>query len=420
MDYLSNILFYISIPILCIFTLRNPFVGLCTYYFWSFYRPADIYFYSIGAEGVRFARIIAGLTILSFIIHWKKYKASLLAPIQNKLMVLLIIFLWISHFNSLNPEWSRYFSTVITKMFTMYLLLTVMASEEKYFRKILCVFIVSFILLAWWTTEKYYFEGYYRIEDALAYSGTYADRNTFAMLFVVAMPFCFYFPFTTKNLFIKAILWLFCPVMINDVAITASRGGFLGMCASGLGTVFKIKNKGLLILVLILGILTVWRFQRGYAAKRVETIFVEPEERDAAAQSRISAWKAALECIGEYPLGVGAFCFRFYRSETWGRGLSTHNFYLQIAAEQGILSGIIVVILLIISLYELRVIRKVTKYNPKLADIYTYASAIQGSFYGFMVGSMFLSLNVFEPFYFLVGLVVCLKNILYQELMKNV
>ena len=382
-----------------------------------------MYFYSIGQEGVRFLRIVSIVTLVSFFFHRGEYRnffKNLWYPIQNRLMVFYLIFLQISQSVSIVPEYSDYAVGIIQKMVLMYFIMTAIVESEKQLRVVMHVFIVSYILLSWWATGKYY-EGFRNFDNLLMTVNFSYDRNDFAMLFAMVMPFCVLYPFTLKKFHARFIVWCFAPIMMNVVYITTSRGGFLGMVVGGISAVLGIRKKAIMAVVLIFGIMFGARLMSEAAGTRISTIFVEPEERDAASISRISAWKRALYCIGENPLGIGPYCFKFYRAEEvgLGGGLSTHNFYLQVAAEQGIASGIILVFWLIICLLDIKMIKRRAKRDQRWNNYYYYATAIETSLYAFIVSSFFLSLSMFEPFYFLIGLVVCLKNVFYREYYKR-
>jgi O-antigen ligase len=319
---------------------------------------------------------------------------------------------------SIAPEFSRYAFDIISKLLLMYFLATAIVNDEKKIRIVMEVYMFSFILLAWWATGKYYFEGIMNIEDALAYSGSYSDRNFFAMLFVMSLPFCILYPFTIKKNITRYIVWFFAPIMMNVIYITASRGGFLGMVMSGLASGIKIKSKKIMLVALIIGIVLGIRLMGQRAGDRIKTIFVEEGERDAAATSRKDAWKRAINCSVENPLGIGPYCFQLYKSAGFGGAPAAHNFYLQVAAEQGIASALILVFLILLSFWDLGVIIRISKNDSRLINYYYYASMITASLCGFVLSSVFLSLSMFEPFYFLVAMTVILKNVLLKELSK--
>jgi O-antigen ligase len=136
------------------------------------------------------------------------------------------------------------------------------------------------------------------------------------------------------------------PLILNVVLLCNSRGGFLAAIASALTfLVFAPRAiRKYAIKLLTLGAVAVWLLLGDPAiVTRFWTIFADPEERDAAAASRLEYWKAGFAMIADYPFGEGGDGFHDVHGPRYlaARGhyydsRSVHNGYINEACDWGI------------------------------------------------------------------------------------
>lgn len=133
-------------------------------------------------------------------------------------------------------------------------------------------------------------------------------------------------------------------------ALTFSRGGYLGLFTGALALIIlfwnnigvKYKLAGCLVLILILGVLII--------PSPISTRFFSSFSlREGSNQGRIKIWQEAVDVIGANPYGVGLgnYPLAIKPSASYWEPIYAHNTYLDVAAETGIINGLIWISLII-------------------------------------------------------------------------
>ncbi len=147
--------------------------------------------------------------------------------------------------------------------------------------------------------------------------------------------------FFMKNNLKKILLFILFCVNIFCVAFLFSRGAYLGLVA-GLFFLFAIKRKVLLI-PLILALLAWQTVLPANVKARIEMTTNAQGELDPSAQGRIIIWEQSISLFKSQPIfGVG---YAVFRELGYGLG-DTHNIYLKILTEQGVIGFIIFLVLI--------------------------------------------------------------------------
>jgi len=408
--YYSALIFYGLLAIAIIATLREPFWGVATYYYFSFFRPQDYYHWTLADS--RLSYWIALITIYSFFIN--KARKGYIIP-KNKETFLMLFFclsMGLSTYFSPMPERSWPLFLTFIKIAIFYFFALAMIDSETKFKAMLWVLIYSFCYYAIWANIRYVFEGIKIIEGPGLAEAAYRDRNTFALIFVVAIPICFYMRYVIRHRLIKFSLLAMIPVLMHAVVCSFSRGAYLGMLAVSGYSILKIRRKAVVVLAILIVIPLVMRMQGKEHRYRMMSIVAEPEARDRSANSRIGAWKGGWKMMLDRPLsGVGLQNFELFIKDYNSSvvNLVAHNTYIQIGGEAGMLAMIAYILILLISfstLYKLK--RKFVK-EGLTPNLYYYILMLEGSLVGFVLCSLFLSMEMFEPAYFLFCMVVILK-----------
>ena len=158
---------------------------------------------------------------------------------------------------------------------------------------------------------------------------------------------------------------------------------------------------------------------------RSQTILEYREESSAA--SRLDAWDAAFKMITNHPItGVGLASFvRAFPDHSDKQPREAHNTFLQITAEAGILAGLMYCFIIFSSMIEIwKRSKKLKAFDDKYRNRFLFLlnDAIFASILGYSVCSLFLSLHVYEIFYFLCLLansLAFLSNKITQEQKNN-
>ncbi len=409
--YYSELILYGLLVIAVLAALREPFWGVVCYTFFSFFRPQEYYHWALGDS--RLSYWIALVTIYSYFLHKGRKGYAIPKTKENLLMLLFGIFILLSYYFSLIPERSWPFSLLFGKIIIFYFLISAVVDSEKRFRIMLWILVLTFSYYAIWTNKRFIFEGIKMVEGPGAWDSLYRDRNTFSLLFVTALPICFFMRYIVKHKFLQISLWGIIPVLMHAIIATFSRGGYLGMLAVGAFSITKMKNKWIALLLILVAIPMLMRMQGVEHRERIHTILVTGEEQEYSSKRRIESWRAASQMIKDYPLtGIGLNNFQIfeknYRAEPGG-GRVTHNTFLQIGAEIGIPAMLLFIWIALNSFFTLWRFRFKAARDNLSPNLYWYSLMLEGSLWGFIICSLFLSLHLFEPAYFLFAMVACLK-----------
>jgi len=166
--------------------------------------------------------------------------------------------------------------------------------------------------------------------------GIFADPNDLALLYNSTLPFILYFWISAKR---KVLFFLGILIIISAIILTFSRGGFLGLCAVGVGfyLFYAKRQKRFVVCTFLLIVMFIYLAPPEYA-ERISTIFgweVDPHTGETG--TRMDAWRHVfIETITNNPImGVGAGCSHYIA----GRGMNDwhyiHNTFIQVLSELG-------------------------------------------------------------------------------------
>src|SRR5262249_19826621 len=201
-------------------------------------------------------------------------------------------------------------------------------------------------------------------------------------------------------------------VMAIGVLVTLSRGGFLGLIASGGVLLWKLgrgrRRETTLGVALVCGIL--FAVMPGGYGNRVATIFNNKQDQTGSAQERRELMKRAASVAIRRPvLGVGMGNFHIYSI----REKAAHNAYLEIAAELGVTGLIAYLIVIFAPLRSLRRIERQTRdmRSKSEREMYWLSVSIQAAFIAYMVCSFFASIQYLWYLYYTAAYAVALRQI---------
>lgn len=169
-------------------------------------------------------------------------------------------------------------------------------------------------------------------------AGIFGDPNDLAMLFNVTLPILLYFLTKKKK---KLLLFPGVALVITAVMLTYSRGGFLGLCTVGVGFIlFTRRKKGLYVFLILIVAVLFWALAPESYRERISTIREEAQvdEETGKYRGRMEAWKTVIgEGMKRPILGVGAGCSHYVSGFSMRDWHVTHNSFIQVFAEMGIL-----------------------------------------------------------------------------------
>ena len=409
---MGKIFLFILFIINGFYSLVKPWFGICIGYLFNILGPQYIWWWHF--QGLRSFYLIAIPTILGFLLSSVRGLFNY-DIIKNKLVlfsVIYFIFVFLSYFwgpyVSIYNNW-RFFDPYqvlisMFKVFVFYLIGLVCVNDHKKLKLFAFILPVATLYLTYWANMQYLSGRFFiRLSGprSITGSGLYSDENNFAMLFVIGIPFLFYLGWYFKQWYLKWSLWLAIPFAWHAIFLTASRGGLIGAAFVSIFMGLRSPRK-LIGIILIPTFIAAYVWQGGAILKsRVEmTEHRAKSDDEIKIDPRIEAWKAGCRMMLAHPFtGVGLASFgQAFPDYSTGRPKVAHNTFIQIAAESGILAGFFYFLFMFFCVWELFQDRERFK---KFSFEYYLSDAALVALSGFIVCSMFLTLNGFEVQFYL-------------------
>lgn len=431
-----TLLLYIIIAITAFLSTMQPWVGIAACYLLIILNPQTIWWWHF--DSIRPVLYIILPTVIGVLISILKGIVNF-DYLNNKknfwIFVLWLCFI-ISYFfgpyvnikSAMRPFDPSWLITVINNIFILYFLACICIDDTKKIKILSLIVVFSSIYLIYWINDQYLFQGRYgRIGGPSQPGGgaIYRDENAFAMFFVTTLPFLYYLGQSCQNKLIRYGMWLVVPFGWHAIFLTGSRGGLVGLGVTLLVISVRSKNKFIAV-ALVVAALAAYHWQAGSVMKeRTQTIVEYREERSAA--SRLEAWSAAIEMMKSHPftgVGITSFIPAFpYYSEY--RGREAHNTFFQIGAETGVIGAVAYIMIVFFTsktLLQNSSDLSTLKASGLLAEehsvLYFINEAVFTSFIGMVICSFFLSLHVYEIFYFLCLMANAIHGCIYYKLIK--
>ena len=219
--------------------------------------------------------------------------------------------------------------------------------------------------------------------SARVYS-TFDNPNVLGQYLVLVIPVAFALCVSAKKAFERIVFFLICAVMLLCLIFTWSRAAWVAI-------------------VLALGFFVVMKDRRWSTICIVALIimpFVLPESiisritsignmKDSSTAYRVSVWIASLRIAKDYwisgiGLGSGAFerIYQHYALNGAGFALHSHNFYIQLVVEMGILALLVFLAIIFLSYKQIVGIKEKKSVNKNVA------LAIGGAIIGYLFQGM--------------------------------
>jgi probable O-glycosylation ligase (exosortase A-associated) len=364
------------------------------------------------SSGVNFYLLKTRINVAVFIL-WICYVISYFFAPYVRLMG-EIPYLTLDHFN---------------KIILFYFISVVLIDDLHKAKWFSYVIILAMIHLTFWGNMQYFTQNWAAFNSGrlmgptgLTEGGIYRDENTFAMFFVTAIPFLFYFGLHMTRKLYRYLIWAVIPLGWHAIFLTGSRGGLVGLGATLFAGVIFSKNRKLGLVIIPLFVVA-FQLQGGHLLQERTTTIIH-YKGESSAETRIQAWKAAFNMVNTHPFtGVGPACFVTAMGDfSDKRPRATHSVPFQFAAEIGVL-GFLAYCYILYTFFRQGIVntRLLSRYGPLMAPsefktlLYLNESTMV-SFFGLSVCSLFLSLNYYEIFYFLLIIFGLVTACLHQRL----
>ena len=234
------------------------------------------------------------------------------------------------------------------------------------------------------------------------------DNNTFAIALVATVGPALFLGMASPRWWMKGIAVASAAVIVHTVLLSFSRGGLLALIVTAFVAVLVVPKRPTYLAGVLLAAVITFRFVGPQVIERFESAFVEAEERDSSAQSRVELWQDAWEVIESYPItGVGPGNWPVVVSRFgWPAGKQAHSLWLQTGAEIGI-PGLAFLLLFYLSSMWRGIQMIVRRKDPWELGC---GCLVVTSLSGFMAAAQFVTAEGLEvPYFTVLVLVMTLK-----------
>jgi len=377
--------------------LFNPFIGVLAYVCFAIIQPDHMWFWSVPAY--HYSRILAIAMLVGWVFHgcgrWNFGRST------GIIVALVSFWVWsvFSAMNAYNQEVAWGYVILLGKIVLPVLVgLTLIDSVSK-LKQLAWVIMLSQSFVAY-EMNLSYFQGFNRIAEE-SFAGM--DNNGQALAMVCGIGLAFFLAVGVTKWWQRSLAGLGAVLMGHSVMLAYSRGGLLALAMIMVVSFLLLppkKPKHLLAFFIIL--LIGFRLAGPSVQDRFMTIFIDEQERDYAAQSRLDLWGDNLDVMLKNPiLGVGPDHWPLIAHQYgWKPGKEGHSLWLQTGAELGFPGLFFLMMfygLCIIRLWPLARNKNHQRLDPWIQDV---GRMVIVSNIGFIIAAQFVSLEGLEiPYY---------------------
>ncbi|MEX2215034.1 MAG: O-antigen ligase family protein [Phycisphaeraceae bacterium] len=404
----------------------NPIWGLLLYYSVSILKPQTMWDWSLPVEWP-WAKLAAAAAILGVLLNASKLFNRARFSLIVALMFAFLILMTFSTLTAHDPALSQFWLLEYAKVLVMAIIVTLLVERMWHIRALGAVVLVCIGYIGWEANYRYFFDG--RM-DIYHHGFGDLDNNGAGLMLAMGLPFAYAFAMTASRYWMRIVSVVAGFFILHAMLMTYSRGAMLAsiVAVAWLLAHHKPRKQAAAIAAVLALIVAI---QAGPEI-RERFMLTTQFERDYSAQSRLTSWEAAYEIVKEHPLtGVGIRNSNTY-TKNYGAdqvGRTIHSQYLQIAADSGIPSllvylGLVCASLACMGQARKLVVQKIAQDDPELAwwgrhrlrHMHTVILSCQGSLIVFLFGSVFLSLEVFEMPWMLMGIAAVLPRVVRSEI----
>ncbi len=399
MIFLVGLILYFSVR-----SLADPFWAVLLYYGLAVLRPQAIWDWALNPN-IRWSLIAAILAMVSVILNFGSLRHRI---VHRRFIVLIVLFglcLLGSYYHARDTGIAGRYGWEYAKVLFMLLLACFVVTERWQVRYLGWTIFIGLTYIVYEINSMYLFN--HRLDIYHRGYGGF-DNNGAAIMISVVIPFGFYF-FQAERRWWRWF-YLLCTIpAIHAVMLTYSRGAMISILVIGVGMllgfarrrIFQAVSMGLVFFLVILVL------AGPEVRNRFKSITNEADDPGSSQNLRFISWKAGYQIAMDYPIyGVGIrnsnLLTKSYGCDMEGRTI--HNVYIQIAADSGILAGVIFVLLIFGTLWNLHwSARRSEKFldDPSFRWHHYVCKAAFWSLATFSIGACFLSVETVELNYLL-------------------
>jgi len=378
-----------------VISIFNPYVGLLVYFCFAIITPEEMWWWAVPRG--HYSRTIAISLLVGWTLHgFGDLNFRRATPIIYSL-VAFFGWAYISGQNGEYPLISWAFCVNFAKILLPIIVGISLINSVKRLKQCAWVLMLSQAYVAL-EFNLSYLDGFNRVTAPDAYANM--DNNSLCIAMVSACGLAFFMGLRDRRSWVKWPCFAAAALLAHVTMFGDSRGGMLALTVTGIAVFFIIPREPKHYLIFLLAIAVALRLAGPAVMERYLTIFVDEEERDYSAESRLELWEDCWDVMLQRPLfGVGPDCWPLIAPEYgWKRGKEAHSVWFQQGAEMGFPG-----VGFLVAYYGLTVLLLwgVMK-RPDLQDTWLPDAArmVISSLVGFGVAASFVSLEGLElPYY---------------------
>ncbi len=324
-------------------SILHPFWGLLTYYTIATLRPQDVWEWALPVQ-FRWSMAAAILLLLGIALNLNRVVHAMRINLVMVLMLIFALLIGLSCLTAYDPDTATRWATLYAKILLICFVTGLLVTELWQVRALCIAIFLSLAYLAWDVNTSYIFQG--RLTIFHAGLGD-LDNNGAAMLMGLTIPFAYAFAVSPIRMWQRAIS-VFCALLaLHAVMLSYSRGAMVAVSCGLLWLILHHHSRAQKV-VMVIGLVAALTVMAG---PEVQKRFVSTASYDQenTAQLRFASWGAAWRIANEHPFGVGVRNSNAY-THSYGAdklGRTVHNQYLQLAADSGIPTMLVYVLLII-------------------------------------------------------------------------
>lgn len=261
-----------------------------------------------------------------------------------------------------------------------------------------------------------YFKGEATVEGyrvAVNVGGMFGNPNEMALHFVMMTPIVICLGIAAKSSRMRWTYFGIAALFIGANMVTFSRGGFLGLLATGAVLAWKIGRKQRLnvtIASIVVGGTAILVAPGNYGL-RMLSIFIPGLDAVGSSDQRQELLTRSLLVTARNPWGIGIGNFPIVGV----RNLQSHNAFTQVSAEIGLLGLAAYLIFMLSPFRKLGAIERTLFDKGNTGWFYYLSIGLQASIVGYLVSSFFASVAYNWFIYYLIAYAVAFRRIYMVE-----
>ncbi|MFK8053413.1 MAG: O-antigen ligase family protein [Woeseiaceae bacterium] len=405
---------------------RGPIFGLWTYMAVFYLHPPSRW-WGVGLPPMRWALFAALVTLIALIIQNGRDKKQSNNEVRpdffshgfSVYFLIFVVWMWLQAPWVLSPVHMDGVILFTKYLLMIYLIYSIVKTEEQIVGTVV-VHMVGCVYLGWLAFNA---GGGGRLEG-VGGPGI-DDSNSMSMQLGTAVLGGAALMLRERQWFRLGFLMIMMPLILNGMVQGNSRGAYVGLVCAGL-LVWWMKPKDvkarftLFASVAVVGLLAVAPVTFWERISTLTAATDDDKEFDNSASSRIVIMKAQFEMFADYPLGAGhkgtAELSADYMDDAWltnsnsdpnaGRARASHNTYLSVMVDHGIVG---VILMIMILLWTYRTIRKCRRRLRKNSSALLVLVAIGGALTMVGAAGMFAPYLKAEVMYWFLALLMSIS-----------